>query len=98
MNADSGQMTKREPFARVERWEDTCFVVTFPGWTSVRNVYTRSEAVELANKMNATHDARVKEEVEKAVAPFKDELRRLVDVVCEEDRKSILDVLGEAKP
>lgn len=48
--------------------------------------------------INSAHEARVKEAVREAVKPLRDELRRLMDVVSEEDYGLLSDVLAETEP
>lgn len=78
---------KREPFARVERWEDTDYVVTFPEWNLVRIVYTKREADEFCQKLNAAFNKRLDEEIKKAVVDFRERAAKLMEDpdACPED-------------
>lgn len=99
-------MTKREPFA-VVAIIDHVPVATF---VEISGIYVGSyggddalqNANALADRLNAAFESavaeRVKEAVREAVKPLRAELRRLMDVVSEEDYGLLSDVLAETEP
>lgn len=99
-------MTNRKPFA-VVAIIDHVPVATF---VEIAGIYVGSyggddalqNANALADGLNAAFETavaeRVKEAVREAVKPLTAELRRLMDIVSEEDYGLLSDVLAETEP
>lgn len=81
-------MTKREPFAGVElESEEIGWLVKVADETicSGDGFWEKLDAEQMAARINAAHEARVKEEVKKAVTAFKDEVTSAISRVCGSD-------------